>query len=483
MDNVGNVSYASKLTIVKVDNHAPRLDKFIIKEYEKGITFYSKLILQTKVIDDESGPNALKYCITTNNDCNPNSIVKVDPEGNASTEFISSNPNPQKVCAVGIYNAGNVSEKVCSDLYLVDKTPPMIDSLEVQKSNHQYVSNFSAHDSESGIYKYQIYLGTSSNNLSLEEELITTDLSGSHSFPNLKPNTLYYLKLVVTNRSGLTAERMITFTPVFTIEDAQYFCEIKNEYCDRGIYVLYSGHLFALYRAAGASTFGVNVGNDIEGSVITGTCCDQKHCKKESVYDLTFSGIYGNGTMGQYGTDELAYGGKTLTDYYNRFNNPVYYLNREIYRFGIVENINQKVWKILSLGLHQSNYQNENTLLARYGLLDLNEYKNIYMKSYMNGVGTLLSSVYPHCYIDQKNAIYQNPEDKGDNAYHHICNRNKKTIMAVYAEGETLTFVPAVAVVLYDSTTYRKAALTVPFKNSLRLTGGMGTREDPYTIE
>lgn len=439
MDNVGNVSEPAKITVIKTDDVAPRLGDFTIASSKKGVKYYSELSLRVQVIDELSGANALRYCIGTS-ECAPNSTHKVDANGYITIPFTTANALAQKICAIGIDNAGNESEVKCSDAYFYDNTNPVIKSLEVPFENHKYVARFSAEDLESGIYSYELYLGTSTDNYSKIAELVTTNTSESVELKDLRANTTYYVKLVVTNQAGLTVEKEYSFLAKFIMADAQYYCDLKDGYCDKGIYVSYGGHIFALYRATESSTFGVNVSKDMKISLIQSHCCDQGVCHIQYVYDTMYSGIYGSGSH-------------TLKSYYDKLNATDTYLNLETYSFGQAPNISTYT------------YQQVTTKMVRYGLLDLSEYSHIYSKSYMNDLSTLLSTVYPHC----------------TSSDHYICAENNDNIMAILAKNGSLTTKSAVTGPSRDW--YYDAAMTLPFKSTLTLTGGLGTMEDPYTIE
>lgn len=487
MDNVGNVSDTAKITILKTDNNPPRLGDFYIVNSAKGSTYYRELVLGIQLFDEESGPSLLRYCITTGSDCTPNNIVKVDSNGHVKMPYVNANQKPQKVCVIGMDRAGNESGKKCSSAYPFDNTAPSKATLSVKKENHKYVLVFGGNDAESGMYQYKLYLGTSDNNMSEVLSSVTTNLTGKYTFENLSANTNYYVKLVVTNGSGMTKEQKFNFKAIFDVADAEYFCDTSSTYCNKGIYIQYSGKLFVLYRGTANSSFGIaltDVADPYTGSIITGTCCDQKHCSFKYVNSTTFGGIYGDGRMGNWKDDKIYWGGRTLKNYYDKFSSPTIYLNQETYTFGTIELANPKEWKIYGSDINQVNYKQDvkKNTIARYGLLDLNEYKNIYNKSYMAGVDTLLSTVYPYCYVDNDKAVYDNPDDSNDTPFHHICKNDKKTIMAVYAQGRNLTYVPAVGTVLYDNVTYRKAGITVPFKHEKLLDGGIGTRENPYIL-
>ena len=64
----------------------------------------------------------IKYCITSNETCTPDTLIS-----NSSTTInLPNNASPEKVCAVAISNNGAESELVCSNTYKVDNGLPSI---------------------------------------------------------------------------------------------------------------------------------------------------------------------------------------------------------------------------------------------------------------------------------------------------------------------------------------------------------------------
>ncbi len=358
------------------------------------------------------------------------------------------------MCAIGIDYAGNESQLKCSDGYLFDNTAPIIKDFTATKENHRYVVHFSANDPESGIYKYQVYLGTNESNLSKEHESITTDTSGSVSLDNLEANHKYYMKLEVTNNAGITTEIKSSFTAQFTMDDAQFQCNLSNNYCNKGIYVKYSDRLFALYKGANQSTYAVNLDNNTKMSLIRGFCCDQGYCNLGEVTG-SHSGIYSNygyENIDNYGSYTVFF--TTLKYYYDLLNSPTHYLNQEPFSFGIAPR------------LALNAYQPQKSLRAYYGLLDLGEYNQIYSKEYMKDLGTILSTAYPFCESDDM---------------HYVCGYTNDGIMAIFAFNGKLSTTSVVTGNHYNL--LNNGAMVVPFKNGLNLTGGTGTRANPYTVE
>lgn len=444
MDKVGNVSSAAKVTVIKTDDVPPTLGDFEISEAQKGHSYYNKLSLRVQVIDDASGANAIRYCVSTS-DCTPNNTGKVDANGYISIPFTTANKNAQKICAIGIDYAGNESAKKCSDGYFFDNTEPVNATLNVTKENHRFVAHFGGNDAESGMYQYKVYLGTSESNMSEIATTTTSNLTGILNLDNLIANSHYFVKLTATNEAGLSTEVKSHFTANLTMHDAEYYCDTSSGYCNKGIYVKYSGRLFALYRGTIHSTFAVNIDQPVKTTLIVGGCCDQGHCQIQSVYNEGYSGLY-NPTS-------------ALGTAYRSLNKPTNYLNQETYSFGES-----------STNLSNPTYKEVHRMSAYYGLLDLNEYRSIAGKSYMNGVSTLLSTVYPNCF-----------KEGSEESWHYVCNYGKAHIMGLYGDRGNITPISAVVGKFGDLS--RNGAMTLPFKHENILTSGTGTRENPYTIE
>lgn len=435
IDAVGNVSEPVSITISKTDNEKPTLGSFGIVSSNKGSKYYRELTLQIPILDNLSGANSIKYCFT-NDDCNPNQMRKVNAFGMGIISFEESMKLPQKVCVIGVDRALNESEKKCSSSYLFDASGPVIQQLE----EHNYEISFRADDEESGIERFQIYLSEDGVNYTMEKEFVTSNTSGTYVLKQLKSNTTYSVKLKVMNQAGVVSEKVIQFTPQFQMKDAIHQCNAQNNYCENGVYVKYGNNIYVLYRKTANSIFGVNVSNNMKTSIINDFCCDQGTCIEENVYNTSWSGIYSDG------------GDNSLKTYYDQLPNPSKYLNLESYSFGVVT------------GLPNGRYLAKKTIQARYGLLDLGEYQNIYQKSYMKDVGTLLSTVYTVCLSSD----------------HYECNNDVDNITGVYALNGALRSQSAVTGAHHDINV--NAAMTVPFKNTITFIGGNGTLNSPYIV-
>ncbi|MCI8575849.1 MAG: prepilin-type N-terminal cleavage/methylation domain-containing protein [Bacilli bacterium] len=436
MDMVGNISDPVSIEITKTDNGKPTLGDFEVLSSLMGSKYYQELTLQIPINDGLSGVSMIKYCFT-NHDCMPNKVRKVNADGVGIIAFEEGMPVAQKVCVIGVDQAGNESDKKCSDSYLFDPSGPVISKLV----EHNYEISFAADDTESSIERFQIYLSEDGTNYRLEKELITTNTSGSYLLEKLKSNVTYYVKLVVTNQAGIASEQVIQFTPQFQMKDAINQCNAKNGYCEQGVYVKYGENIYVLYRKTTNSIFGVNVSNNMRTSIINDFCCDQGTCIEENVYNTSWSGIYSDGRD------------NSLKTYYDKLPSPSKYLNLESYSFGVVT------------GLPTGNYIGKKTIQARFGLLDLGEYQSIYNKPYIKDIGTLLSTVYTVCLSSD----------------HYECNNDVDNITGVYALNGVLRSPSAVTGAHHDINV--NAAMTVPFKNTISFVHGNGTIESPYVVE
>lgn len=436
IDNVGNVSDAVEFEVFKTDSVPPTLGNFEIVSSLKGSKYYRELTLRIQVMDELSGASAVKYCFGTSN-CTPEQMRKVDAQGYGIVSFEQPNKEAQKLCVIGVDQAGNESEVKCSTPYLFDNSGADISKFDQTNYNLRW----NATDLESGIDRYQIFTSTDNQNFTMVKEIVTSETSGSYLLEKLKANTLYYVKLVAVNQAGVLSEKVIEFVTTITMSDAANQCHATNGYCDNGIYVKYGGNIFALYRLSGSSMFGVNVSNNMRTSIINDFCCDQGTCIEENVYNTSWSGIYSEGRD------------NSLKTYYDRLPNPSKYLNLENYTFGV------------ATSLPYGNYISKKTLQARFGLLDLGEYKNIYNKPYMKDIGTLLSTVYTVCLSSD----------------HYECNNDVDNITGIFALNGYLRSQSAVTGAHHNINV--NASMTVPFKNTIVFIGGNGTLEDPYVVE
>ncbi len=458
MDYVGNVSNPVVVSVVKTDDDAPMLSDFKIDHFEQGVRYYRDLELGITITDELSGANAIRYCITTDSTCTPSQLKKVDADGYATISYDQSNILPQRVCLVGLDQARNESALKCSDAYLFDRTGPEVIRFDSTRNNVDYQLSFQAEDAESDMYQFQIFLGTSEENLHEVYKVTNSNRNGSFSlrdlidgrYQDLKANTHYFVKLVAMNQAGITTEKTIFVDTSYNAKDAVTKCDLRDGYCNEGIYVKYGENIFVLYRSTSNSVFGVNVSNNMKTSIINDFCCDQGTCIEENVYNTSWSGIYSE----DKGQDN------TLKIYYDRLPEPEKYLNREDYTFGVAQGNADATGDYIYNGV----YVKKKSLKAYYGLLDLGEYQLISSKPYMRDVGTLLSTVYTVCLSND----------------HYECNNDVDNITGIFGYNGSIRTQSAVTGAHHDISV--NAAMTVPFKNTIVFLGGNGTFEDPYIV-
>ncbi len=439
-DKVGNKALTDyEIKINNVDSIKPTLSDFSLGEYEKGTKYYNKLNLKITVTDEGSSPDKVLYCYTKD-DCEPTEVVGLNSAGVATIPFKNASKDPQRVCVIGLDRAGNSSEKKCSDSYYFDNTVPTDIKNTITKDT-DYKLNFTGQDKESGIAAYQIYISTNNEDFTLIKRKDGSSFE-EVNLGTLKANQTYYIKTVLTNNAGIKGEEITSFKAEYNMTDAITKCSVSNNYCNNGVYIQYGENIFALYRVNSTSAFGVNVSNNMQTSIINDNCCDHGRCIKENVYNTSWSGIYSEDKGSNH----------TLKVYYDALPTPSTYLNKEDYTFGVVKT------------LPNGKYSKEKTMKASYGLLDLDEYYAIYNKVYMEGIGTLLSTIYPYCYSSD----------------HYECNNDIDNISGVYASNGSLRTQSAVAGKHHDVIT--NAAMTVPFKKTLTFKGGSGTKDDPYKL-
>lgn len=101
----------------------------------------------------------------------------------------------------GEYTTGNVTN--------IDRTPPTVTISTSDITAASAKLNVTASDS-SGIESYKYYLGN---------ELKSTSASSSYNFTGLASGTSYTLKVIVTDKAGLTTEKSTTITTLKTVSD------------------------------------------------------------------------------------------------------------------------------------------------------------------------------------------------------------------------------------------------------------------------
>lgn len=475
MDNVGNVSEPSKVTVIKVDTEKPKLDPFTIHETNPNpLRYYSKLVIKTRATDTQSGVSNVLYCMTTGSDCTPNTIVPVGNNDYIYVTYKTSNKNAQKVCAIAYDKAGNASNKVCSSGYLFDNTGPSITNPTTTSSNLSYTAKYGGNDNESGITSYKIYRTTNKANYGSPITQNTTSTTGSYTYPAERDaGKRYFLKVVVTNGAGLTAQKEFEYTTRVIMSDARKLCKFDNVgYCDEGIFVKWHDKLFLLMKGSGKSVYAVLL-EQAKISLINAGCCDSGLCHFEKITDSISSGIWGSS-------------GNTMKNlmfkYFENKGNVNQYLNLET--FDVTKNIQVE-------GMYGGTLKPVNPPLpatAYFGMMSLTDAVAMIRKDYfmkaapkryysfleMYIVTTQVSAAFTYC----------------DNDNHYYCAENPENIMATriwHTEGEDREIYESVPAVSGSNNAFmtddKYTFMVVPFKSELVFSSGDGSQAKPYVIK
>ncbi len=94
--------------------------------------WYKGLTLDS-TITDNVGIKEVKYCETTETNCEPNETL--EGQENVYSVNLSSNSLPTRLCVKAIDTSNNETTK-CSDTYKVDSNVPTISSFNVTPDDH-----------------------------------------------------------------------------------------------------------------------------------------------------------------------------------------------------------------------------------------------------------------------------------------------------------------------------------------------------------
>lgn len=128
-DEGGSTSPREEDTII-LDNKGPETTLEATKTRGEG-EWYKEVKIEIRATDKDNGigVSSIKYCITTKEDCEPDTILTNTPIE------LETNLSEQKVCAEAEDKLGNVGQKECtSERYKVDKTSPGV-SFSIGSSN------------------------------------------------------------------------------------------------------------------------------------------------------------------------------------------------------------------------------------------------------------------------------------------------------------------------------------------------------------
>lgn len=247
--------------ITNIDNNAPILGNFIINNQKyntvSNVNYYSELGIKISAIDNESGINSAKYCMTSSSKCTPNISTAVTND-NIIVQYNKSSRSEMRVCVMVTDYSGNSVTKCDTNSYIFDNTPPtnVMPTYAPTDCTQKSFKN-QATENDGYVWKLEFYYGESANNLKLFNSYTTTSSTFSSRTSKisdrLETKKKYYYKLVVYNRAGLKTESsVIEFTPIYNVKNAYYelnqVCSNTNYYNKDGYFVKYGGQIYAMFN-------------------------------------------------------------------------------------------------------------------------------------------------------------------------------------------------------------------------------------------
>ncbi len=199
-DSLGNVVFSSG----KVSTTDETKPKVVITKGNNvmGNNGWYKGLTLDSTITDNVGIKEVKYCETTEANCEPSE--NLEGQENIYSVNLSSNSLPTRLCVKAIDTSNNETTK-CSDLYKVDSTIPTISNFNVTPNDDTVTLEVTGVDNESGISKYfyskdggQSFVESTNPNYtftSLEEKdylmsVYVEDNAGNKSEINTKSTTI-----------------------------------------------------------------------------------------------------------------------------------------------------------------------------------------------------------------------------------------------------------------------------------------------------
>ena len=199
-DSLGNVVFSSG-KVNTTDETNPKVVITTGNNVMGNNGWYKGLTLDS-TITDNVGIKEVKYCETTETNCEPK--TPLEGQENVYSVNLSSNSLPTRLCVKAIDTSNNETTK-CSDLYKVDSTIPTISNFNVTPNDDTVTLEVTGVDNESGISKYfyskdggQSYVESTNPNYtftSLEEKdylmsVYVEDNAGNKSETNTKSTTI-----------------------------------------------------------------------------------------------------------------------------------------------------------------------------------------------------------------------------------------------------------------------------------------------------
>ena len=199
-DSLGNVVFSSG-KVSTTDETNPKVVITTGNNVMGNNGWYKGLTLDS-TITDNVGIKEVKYCETTEANCEP--TTSLEGQENVYSVNLSSNSLPTRLCVKAIDTSNNETTK-CSDLYKVDSTIPTISNFNVTPNDDTVTLEVTGVDNESGINKYfyskdggQSFVESTNSNYtftSLEEKdylmsVYVEDNAGNKSEINTKSTTI-----------------------------------------------------------------------------------------------------------------------------------------------------------------------------------------------------------------------------------------------------------------------------------------------------
>ena len=199
-DTKGEVVFSSK-EFKTLDNTKPDL-KFEIGNNIKGNNGWYKGLDINIIAKDAGGISESKYCVTSNDTCEPNTDLALT-EGKGTYQFASSNNN-QTLCVLIRDRKGNETVK-CTEGYKVDSEVPTLTNMTLEPLEDTMTITLESNDNHSGVYKYYY----SKNN---GEDYIESD-SPNYTFVGLDEGD-YLVTAYVEDSAGNVSESMAKSTTI-----------------------------------------------------------------------------------------------------------------------------------------------------------------------------------------------------------------------------------------------------------------------------
>ncbi len=238
-DSLGNVVFSSG-KVSTTDETNPKVTITLGNNVMGNNGWYKGLTLDS-TITDNVGIKEVKYCETTETNCEP--TTPLEGQDNIYSVNLSSNSLPTRLCVKAIDTSNNETTK-CSDTYKVDSNVPTISSFNVTPDDDTVTLEVTGVDNESGISKYfyskdggQSFVESTNPNYtftSLEEKdylmsVYVEDKAGNKSEINTKSTTIKHKSWCEKNGIDDLAECLLASeTKNTNIEEAKQTIKDKG---------------------------------------------------------------------------------------------------------------------------------------------------------------------------------------------------------------------------------------------------------------